>query len=65
MFKYRIKLCVGAVGICLAFASCTVPAIVQSTENKSVPGSYETSRDSTNMSATSGESFLLIRTLLT
>jgi len=64
MFKYRIKLCVGAVGICLAFASCTVPAIVQSTEKKSVPGSYETSRDSTNMSATQWRKFFTDQNLV-
>lgn len=52
MYKSRIYPCIGLLGICLAVASCKVPAISSSVENRSVPGSYDgNNQDTTNISA--------------
>lgn len=51
MYKHKIYKCIGLVGICLAIASCKVPAFMQSAENKSVPESYNNNRDTTNVAA--------------
>jgi outer membrane protein, multidrug efflux system len=48
MFKYRIKRSIGALGICLAAASCKVPAIVTPPATKTVPGAYDGKQDTTN-----------------
>ncbi len=57
MFKYRINKYSGIVAICLGIASCKVPAVVQQTENKSVPGIYENSSDTTNTANIDWRSF--------
>ncbi|ETZ23892.1 TolC family protein [Pedobacter sp. V48] len=51
MYKHKIYKCIGVVGICLAIASCKVPAFMQSAENRSVPESYNNDRDTTNVAA--------------
>lgn len=51
MYKFRIYLCYALLGVCLAVAGCKVPAIVQATENKTVPQVYVNSQDTINMSA--------------
>jgi outer membrane protein, multidrug efflux system len=48
MFKRVIYHCLGLVGIALIFSACT-PAIIQKTENKSTPASYNGSQDTTNV----------------
>ncbi|QHS63614.1 TolC family protein [Chitinophaga agri] len=48
MYKYRIKRSIGALGICLAVASCKVPAIVNPPAAKTAPGTYDGSQDTTN-----------------
>lgn len=51
MFRPGINLCMAVLGICLVVASCHPPALLQTTENRSVPDSYENSHDTTNISA--------------
>ena len=51
MYRSRIYQCIGMLGICLAAASCKVPAGTPAVENRSVPGSYNNNQDTTNMSA--------------
>lgn len=48
MFKNKKYLSVGLACICLAYAACKAPAIVEKTENKATPASYNDSQDSTN-----------------
>ncbi|MFT3827081.1 MAG: TolC family protein [Chitinophagaceae bacterium] len=48
MFKNNISKYVGISCICLAYTACKIPALVTRTENKTVPGSYNNSQDSTN-----------------
>ena len=64
MYKLKIYKFTGLLGICLALASCKIPAIMQSTENRSVPQSYGINLDSTNISATQWRSFFTDRNLV-
>ncbi|SMO75931.1 TolC family protein [Solitalea koreensis] len=48
MFKQKIYWSASLAGICLAMASCKVPAVIQKTENKQVPASYGSSTDTLN-----------------
>jgi len=56
MYKLRISTCIGLAGM-LAFAGCKVPAMMQATENRSVPASYNNSSDTTNIAATPWRNF--------
>lgn len=49
--------CIAPLGICLAIASCKAPAIVQTSENRTVPASYNGDQDSTNTTAIQWRSF--------
>jgi multidrug efflux system outer membrane protein len=53
MYKYSKHKGITLLGICLAIASCKVPAALQVTENRSVPDAFDnnSNRDTTNMSA--------------
>jgi NodT family efflux transporter outer membrane factor (OMF) lipoprotein len=51
-------------GLALAMGGCKVPAITQSTELKPVPGTYDTSRDSTNMATISWRNFFTDKNLV-
>ena len=51
MRKIRLHLCIGVLGLCLAMASCKVPAVMQATENKTVPASFGSSGDTANTAA--------------
>jgi multidrug efflux system outer membrane protein len=52
MYKLSIIKSIGILGVCLAIASCKVPAITQRTENPAVPESYNSNKgDTTNISA--------------
>ncbi len=52
MYNYRTLQTIAALGLCLATASCKVPAIVQSAEKHSVPATYTgTGSDTTNLAA--------------
>jgi len=64
MNKFRIQSRIGLLGICLAFASCTVPKIVQQEENKSVPETYADNRDTTNVSTVQWRSFFTDKNLV-
>lgn len=57
MYKLKLYRYVGPLSICLAMASCKVPAIVQQTENKSVPASYGTNSDTTTIATIRWRSF--------
>jgi multidrug efflux system outer membrane protein len=51
-------------GTCLAVASCKVPQISNQVENKSVPGSYGNTTDSTNVAATQWRSYFADKDLV-
>lgn len=51
MYKFRIQSGIGLLGLCLAVASCRVPAIMPVTENRAVPVSYDNNQDTANMSS--------------
>ncbi|MEI3800675.1 MULTISPECIES: TolC family protein [unclassified Chitinophaga] len=57
MYKLRIHSGIGLLGICLAIASCRVPASMPLAENRPVPGSYNGNGDTTNMSAIEWRNF--------
>jgi len=58
MYKLSKYKCIGFFGICLAIASCKVPAVIEGTENKTVPGSFNNiSQDTTNTAALKWRSF--------
>lgn len=49
MYKFRIYHCLAPLSICLAMASCKIPTVTQRTENKTVPESFNNSKDSANI----------------
>lgn len=51
-------------GTCLAVASCKVPQISKQVENRSVPGSYGNTTDSTNVTATQWRSYFADKDLV-
>jgi NodT family efflux transporter outer membrane factor (OMF) lipoprotein len=55
---------IGLLGISLCFASCTIPTVLQRTENRSVPAAYSGSRDTTNMAAIPWRSFFTDKDLI-
>jgi multidrug efflux system outer membrane protein len=63
MYKYPIYKYLG-LGVCLALASCKVPAITQQTANKAVPQAYGTAgTDTTNMAKLPWRSFFTDKNL--
>ncbi|NIG51872.1 TolC family protein [Chitinophaga sp. Cy-1792] len=64
MHKQKINKGIGALGICLAIASCKVPAIVQVNENKSVPQAYNDKQDSTNIASIQWKEFFTDKDLV-
>ncbi|MGN7720090.1 TolC family protein [Chitinophaga sp. 22620] len=57
MYKFRIHHCVGILAVCLALASCGVPAITQRAENKAVPASWGNGQDTANAPAIAWRNF--------
>jgi len=57
MYKRRIYQGLCLLIITLTITGCKIPAIVQTTENRTVPQAYSNSLDSTNMSATEWRKF--------
>jgi multidrug efflux system outer membrane protein len=57
-YKYMIVL-----GICLAITSCKVPQLTTRTENRSVPESFGTTSDSSNVAATGWRTFFASKDL--
>lgn len=51
MYKRSIFSFIGVLGICLAAASCRIPAVATREENRAVPGSYGNSSDTANNAA--------------
>ena len=64
MYKRRIYQGPGLLIIALTFAGCKIPAIVQTTENKTVPQAYNNSQDSTNMATTEWRKFFTDKNLV-
>lgn len=57
MFKRTINNFFGPLSIGLALASCSVPAVVQRSENRSVPQAFTDSRDTASVAAVQWRSF--------
>ena len=64
MYKLRRYISIGLLGVCLANASCKVPAIVQTTENKSTPGSFANGRDTVSMATIQWRNFFTDQNLV-
>ena len=64
MHKVRLHPWLGILGLCLVMASCKVPSIVQTTENKTVPALFDSSGDTTNTAALSWRQFFTDRHLV-
>lgn len=62
MYKPRIHHFIGL--ICLAAASCKVPAIIPLNENKPMPEAYSNNRDTTNTSTVQWRSFFTDKDLI-
>lgn len=57
-YKFRISRYMAPLGLCLAIASCNVPAGLQRTENRTVPQSFnDNTQDSANLSTLQWRSF--------
>lgn len=54
----------GLLGMGLAIAGCKVPAIIQQSENRAVPGTFNNDRDSSNMSNIPWRSFFTDKNLV-
>ena len=57
MFKNRILKWVGIAFISLTYTACSVPALVQKTENKTVPARYNNLQDTTNTAKVKWQEF--------
>jgi NodT family efflux transporter outer membrane factor (OMF) lipoprotein len=64
MYKLKINRCIGVLSVCLAVASCKVPAIIPAENNKAVPDSYNNNRDTTNISAIQWRKFFTDQDLI-
>ena len=64
MHRPRMNSCIILLGICISIAGCKVPAMVQKTENRSVPKAYNESQDSTNMAAIQWRKFFTDQNLV-
>lgn len=61
MYKFSIN---RWIGLLLVVASCKVPAIMPSNENRSVPDSYNNNRDTTNISTIQWQQFFTDKNLV-
>lgn len=65
MYKLRRYIGIGLLGVCLANASCKVPAMLQATENKSVPDFYgKNGGDSTSIATIQWRNFFTDQNLV-
>jgi len=67
MFKKNIYKYLGISCICLAYAACKVPALVEKNPNKTVPVGYSNSQDTTNTATVKWSTFFTdpnLRTLI-
>src|SRR4051812_43162963 len=64
MYKLKINRCIGLLSVCLAIASCKVPAIVSLDEKKPAPGSYNNNGDTTNIAAIQWKKFFTDKDLI-
>lgn len=64
MYKWRLYPCMAVLGVCLVIASCKVPAITATTENKTVPGAYGAGEDTSNMAAIPWRKFFTDKNLV-
>lgn len=64
MYKFKIYHGIVVLSAFLAVASCKVPVVTTRSENKSVPGAYDTNGDTTNMSNIQWRSFFTDKNLI-
>jgi multidrug efflux system outer membrane protein len=64
MYKNTIYRSIGVLGICIAIASCKVPAIMQQTENRPVPASYTGSTDTVSTASVQWRNFFTDKNLV-
>ena len=64
MYKFGLYVCLGLVTVCLCTTGCKVPAAITTTENRSVPGAYNDSKDTTNTSTIPWRSFFSDKNLV-
>ena len=64
MYNLKRYIGIGMLGMALVMGSCKVPALTQSPEIKPVPGSYDTSRNNTNMAILSWRDFFRDKNLV-
>ncbi len=64
MYKWRLYPCAAALGLCLVIASCKVPAMTAATENKTVPATYGTGTDTSNMAVIPWRQFFTDKNLV-
>lgn len=64
MYKFGLYVCLGLVTVCFWTTGCKVPAAVTTTENRSVPGAYNDSKDTTNESTIPWRSFFTDKNLV-
>lgn len=63
MYNLKRYICFVLLGTVLATTGCKVPAIVQTSENKSVPSSYNNSSDTTNIATVQWRTFFADKNL--
>jgi len=63
MYKHRIFQTITVLGTVMALG-CKIPAVVQRTENKSVPAAYSNNTDTTNMAAMQWRSYFTDKNLI-
>jgi len=64
MYRFQRNTCIGLLGIVLTIVSCKVPALVQVNENKTVPGSFANSQDTTSIATIKWSSFFTDKNLV-
>lgn len=63
MYKHRIFQTITVLGMVMALG-CKIPAVVQRTENKSVPSAYSNNTDTTNMAAMQWHNYFTDKNLI-
>ncbi|MHA4894322.1 TolC family protein [Pedobacter sp. PWIIR3] len=64
MYKLQLNRYILPLGLCLAVASCKIPEITQHSENRSVPESFGSDKDTTNAAAGQWRNFFTDKNLV-
>jgi multidrug efflux system outer membrane protein len=64
MYKLKLNRYIIPLGLCLAVASCKIPQITQRNENRSVPESFGSDKDTTNTAAGQWRNFFADKNLV-